>query len=252
LSEKSDEDVIEAFYRFISSPIQTNCKVGKWLSYNRFYPNCGSTDGEWFVCLDNIFKDVNRNKCLVYSFGLADDITFENELSDLGCTVHAYDPTVTPPEIKNPEIVHFHSIGLSHYHGQMTLTINQENNRKSDFHVTTLAKAMESNGHTNTSISYLKVDVESSEINSIPEWLQTGALNNVQQIGIEMHTGKVHLTSEERPNVFRQLLKSFQELYKIGFRLVSYAPNLCVGNTSQDQDSKNYYTYADIVFIRSN
>ena len=52
----------------------------------RFYPNCGSTDGEWFVCLDNIFKDVNRNKCLVYSFGLADDITFENELSDLGCT----------------------------------------------------------------------------------------------------------------------------------------------------------------------
>ena len=36
--------------------------------------------------MDNIFKDVNRNKCLVYSFGLADDITFENELSDLGCT----------------------------------------------------------------------------------------------------------------------------------------------------------------------
>ena len=55
--------------------------------------------------------------------------------------------------------------------------------------MTTLAKAMESNGHTDTSISYLKVDVESSEINSIPEWLQTGALNNVQQIGIEMHTG---------------------------------------------------------------
>ena len=52
----------------------------------RFYPNCGSTDGEWFVCMDNIFKDVDRNKCLVYSFGLADDITFENELSDLGCT----------------------------------------------------------------------------------------------------------------------------------------------------------------------
>ena len=52
----------------------------------RFFPNCGSTDGEWFVCMDNIFEDVNRNKCLVYSFGLADDITFENELSDLGCT----------------------------------------------------------------------------------------------------------------------------------------------------------------------
>ena len=53
---------------------------------HRFYPNCGSTDGEWFVCMDNIFKDVKRNKCVVYSFGLADDITFENELSDLGCT----------------------------------------------------------------------------------------------------------------------------------------------------------------------
>ena len=55
--------------------------------------------------------------------------------------------------------------------------------------MTTLAKAVESNGHANSTISYLKVDVESSEIKSIPEWLQTGALKNVRQIGIEMHTG---------------------------------------------------------------
>ena len=76
-------------------------------------------------------------------------------------------------------------------------------------------------------------------------------MNYVVVCSYLMHAGKVHLTSEERPKVFRQLLNSFQELYKIGFRLVSYAPNLCVGNMSQDQDNKNYYTYADIVFIRS-
>ena len=44
-----------------------------------------------------------------------------------------------------------------------------------------------------------------------------------------MHAGKVHQTHEERPNFFRQLIKSLQELKKIGFRKVSYAPNL--GNT---------------------
>ena len=57
-----------------------------------------------------------------------------------------------------------------------------------------LAKAVESNRQTNALILYLKVDVESSEIKSIPEWLQTGALSNVQQISIEMHTGMVMVT----------------------------------------------------------
>ena len=92
--------------------------------------------------------------------------------------------------------------------------------------------------------------MESSEIKAIPEWLESGILRNVRQIGIEMHTGKVHLTGEERPGVFRQLLKSFWELYQLGFRLISYAPNLCV-STSQDQYGAHHYTYADLVFYKS-
>ena len=55
----------------------------------RFFPNCGSSDGEWYVCMDNIYQDVQRNKCLVYSFGISDDLTFEEEMAGIGCNVHA-------------------------------------------------------------------------------------------------------------------------------------------------------------------
>ena len=196
--------------------------------------------------MDNIYQDVRNKECLVYSFGISDDLTFEEEMTALGCKVHAYDPTVKPVS----DSVHIHNMGLAHFTGKMTLTINHDNNRKSDpLDVMTLAEAIKVNGDTEATISYLKVDVESSEIKAIPEWLDSKVLKNVNQIGIEMHTGKVHLTGEERPQVFRGLLKSFLEFYHLGFRLISYSPNLCVSQT-QDQYGARYYTYADIVFYR--
>ena len=196
--------------------------------------------------MDNIYQDVQRNKCLVYSFGISDDLTFEEEMAGIGCKVHAYDPTVRPVS----QSVRIHNVGLAHYTGNMTLTINHDNNRKSDpLSVMTLADAISANEELESTISYLKVDVEASEIKAIPEWLESNVLKNVKQIGIEMHTGKVHLTGEERPQIFKELLKSFLEFYQLGFSLISYSPNLCVSQ-SQDQYGARYYTYADIVFYK--
>ncbi len=50
-------------------------------------------------------------QCLVYSFGVGGDISFERHLSSLGCTIHAFDPTVNEP--KNlPANFHFKKLGV--------------------------------------------------------------------------------------------------------------------------------------------
>jgi hypothetical protein len=52
-------------------------------------------------------------QCLVYSFGVGGDHTFEDTLDKLGCTIHAYDPTMNQKEYKMSENIYFHPVGLS-------------------------------------------------------------------------------------------------------------------------------------------
>jgi len=60
---------------------------GQWLS------RCGGLDGNKYVCLDDLYNDVQNGKCLIYSFGIFADWTFEEAMANLGCTIRAFDPT---------------------------------------------------------------------------------------------------------------------------------------------------------------
>ena len=44
----------------------------------------GPLDGQKFVCMDKLYKAIQNDSCLVYSFGLADDWDFEVTLAHLG------------------------------------------------------------------------------------------------------------------------------------------------------------------------
>ena len=80
--------------------------------------------------------------------------------------------------------------------------------------MTTLGDALRSNGHDESTVSYLKVDVENSEVEAIPEWISSGALENVRQIGVELHNYKLGetrrsaSTSEELPPVISTRVSS--------------------------------------------
>ena len=245
----SEDTVIDHFQRILALPLQTACHVGKWVSLKRWLYNCGSTDGERYLCMDNFYKDIPEQKCVIYSFGIADDFTFEREMGSLGCIVHAYDPTVnlTSYPAKN---VHFKKLGLGHLKGKMKMTINYDNNRLSEpLPTTTLKDAIVSNGDLGKEITYLKIDIESSEIKAIPEWIKSGVLKNVRQIGIELHTGKVFFNDKiKQARAAKSLLRAISKLHDLGFRHISYSPNTCVGK-SQDSGGQ-YYTFADIVLFR--
>ena len=237
----------DRFYNVLSLPLQTVCEKsvkigGEWLTY------CGFLDGDKYVCFDKLQKNLDNGDCLVYSFGIADDWSFEDLMAGLGCEVRAFDPTIDAPE-KRGDKISFKKLGLSHFTGKTTVKMNQAGNKAVKAEVVTLKDAIAAFGDEGREIAYLKVDVEGSELKAIPDWVDDGSLSHVTQIGMELHTGPVHLKPEKAAKTYEKLIRAFQKMHtKLGFRLLNYSPNGCVGK-GQDPERK-YYTYFDVVFYK--
>jgi hypothetical protein len=107
---------------------------------------------------------------------------------------------------------------------------------------------MKTNGDENRTITYLKMDVEGAELTCLGQFLKSGVLQNTQQIGIEMHTGKQIATNSIR-KVLKAVIKAFKEMYLLGFRLVAYNPNGCMGKAHDPE--RLYYNYHDLLFYKS-
>ena len=66
----------------------------------------------------------------------------------------------------------------------------------------------------------IKIDIEGAEQEGLPIWIKDGSLDNVAQIGIEMHV---------MDNTLEQLMewtRIFQSLHEIGFRIIAQDTNL--------------------------
>ena len=76
------------------------------------YRPCHAMDGQKYVCMDDLMMDVKNQECVVYSFGISSEYTFEEMMASFGCKVYAYDPTIDAPTFKYSSI-EFKKIGLS-------------------------------------------------------------------------------------------------------------------------------------------
>ena len=85
-------EVRDQFYSIANMPLQSVCTVGKFFG-GQWLGGCGGLDGNKYVCLDHFYQDVINKKCLIYSFGIAGDWSFEESMAELGCTIRAFDPT---------------------------------------------------------------------------------------------------------------------------------------------------------------
>ena len=95
-------------------------------------------DGDKFVCMDHIEMD---KPCLIYSFGIKNDWSFEDFMDSAGCEIHAHDPTVNFPPTRGKHIK-FYKKGVK---------------AKPDASSDTLANILMKNGHLDSVIEYLKV-----------------------------------------------------------------------------------------------
>lgn len=73
----------------------------------------GCLDGHKFVCLDNLYEDVLKNECLIYSFGINNEWSFEENMISMGCTIRSFDPTIDGSSKPETDLVTFQKIGLA-------------------------------------------------------------------------------------------------------------------------------------------
>ena len=127
---------------------------------------------------------------------------------------------------------------------------SDHDNEKSLVQVLTLEDTIRSFGDEGKTIHYLKVDVEGHELKAIHNWLDSGILEVVQQIGLELHTGYDYIEKNQTAEVLYQILKTLKEIEdKYRFKLIDYKSNGCVGKDG-DVIGQLYHTFFDIVLMK--
>merc|ERR1712156_224698 len=76
----TNEEAMERFYNEVSTPLQGVCQSMKRLG-GRWWSHWKAVDGDKFVCLDSF----DPNDCLVYTFGISNDWSFEDTMARLNC-----------------------------------------------------------------------------------------------------------------------------------------------------------------------
>jgi len=210
----------------------------------------GSYDGEWWVCLDDgRLMSSKARACIVYSFGIGSDWSFEEMMgtgdtfgfsrSELvrnkqgrGCDVFAFDPSMgQAAHVHQPGTVWFQPTGLGAVDEQImepqSSTVNWDNGRPKSrppgqWAMGTLSSLMQSLGHSH--ISLLKVDVEGYEWGALLVACESGILRKVDQLVLEVHLvpSASHIAKLGGAIVFRKVIESLESQ---GFLLFHSVPN---------------------------
>lgn len=167
-------------------------------------------DGQKAVCFDPEVKLVWQ-RCLVYSFGINQEWSFEDQMAGFGCKVYAFDPSTNETDHDRGDMIHFYHIGLSN--------IDEITDNGWNLHsLSSIYKNFSMFYHAERKIiDYLKIDVESYEWRVIPQILESGMLDRIRQIGIEFHlpTSKNTTLSDLRALV--RIVKSLEDYGMVRF-----------------------------------
>ncbi|KAK3101365.1 hypothetical protein FSP39_003029 [Pinctada imbricata] len=176
------------FHRFVSSNqvlCHQNIRVGNVVS------------GGWNVCHDPAYRP--SSPCLVYSFGINDDWTFDEDMvATYGCEVHSFDPSIDRKSYHYSNQVHFHNLGLG----------GKDYKTSTGWELRTVDTIMKMLGHSDRIIDILKMDAEGAEIPALKQMFKTGTLRKVRQLNVEYH-GKGNL----------DMVLVAKNLHDLGFRI---------------------------------
>ncbi|XP_046334938.2 probable methyltransferase-like protein 24 isoform X1 [Haliotis rufescens] len=142
--------------------------------------------GNWHVCMDHPYTI--KPPCIVYSFGISNDWTFDDAMGKHGCEVHCFDPSIGKQDFNRSPNVHFHNLGIAGYDSD-TFEARKDVyvHHKQIWKIRRLKSVMEMLGHANKTIDVLKIDVETSEWPTAKDLVGSGVLSKVRQFLIEWH-----------------------------------------------------------------
>jgi hypothetical protein len=163
--------------------------------------------GQKTVCLDPQVAP-KPNECLVYSFGIDNEWSFDEQMELYGCEVFSFDPSMGVENHNHSRSIHFYNWGLGNkdeYDNNLNWTIRS---------LSSIYKTL-SIIHGNKVIDYLKIDIEYSEWLALPQIIESGILSNVRQLGMEIHLE--HLMPMEKHREWSKILRSVEKKGMIRF-----------------------------------
>ncbi|XP_064596278.1 uncharacterized protein LOC135462903 [Liolophura sinensis] len=207
--DQSPAQVEENFFRYIESK-DVRCAMAQRLGHPH--------DGGWNVCLSPPYG--LKKPCIVFSFGINNDWQFDEAVSILyKCKVYSYDPSMNMQSHDRGEHIHFEPTGLG----------GRDETNHNGWKLRTFHTYLINLDLTEKAIDYLKFDIEYSEWSALETMATDGSLENVRQIGFEIHTPELFRAFKMNiPSKKHDYLKMYQTLAKleeIGFRRYDHRRN---------------------------
>ncbi|KAH9514292.1 hypothetical protein Btru_028640 [Bulinus truncatus] len=179
------------------------------------------TDGGWDTCMDSPYKPAAP--CTVYSFGIADDFSFDNAVVDkLDCSVHSFDPSIDVKSNQRGEKKYFYKMGIA----------DSDRTLNNGWPMSKLETIRASLKHLKTPITILKLDIEEWEWEVLPDLLTSDQLKTVNQLLMEFHQcDGCSKYNPEQPDKeppkerYIHMLQLLRQLHQQNFRIFHHHDN---------------------------
>jgi len=151
---------------------RSSCRLAHDFGGN-VWPKVG-LDGQKSICMDAEIKP-DEEHCLVYSFGISNEWSFDEAMQTFGCTIHSFDPSMDLGDHQHSQNISFYNLGL----GDRDERWHEPANGIRNWSIRSLDSIYRQLGHEDRFIDYLKIDIEHSEWIALPQILKSGMLDRV-------------------------------------------------------------------------
>lgn len=204
------------------------------------FKRAGKSNDGGYIMTDDFYSGDN----IAYSFGISNDVSWDDFMADNEYEVFMYDPTINKLP-KNRNAFHYFKEGLSGEYNPATK-------------MNTLENFISINNHKKYKNMILKIDIEGSEWNFL-ETVKSSTLNQFDQILFEFHDlikGGTDKELEKRLSGLKKLNKTHQLIHLHGNNsgYYIYADGALYPNVMEATYVKKskYDTYKDNVFLPTN
>ena len=224
----------EQIHEYLLWTNQSSCQISQYFGgFLVSSPNGMkvSFDGQKAVCLDYAVAPP-PNKCLVYSFGINNEWSFDDAMELYGCEIFSFDPSMNVSNHNRTESIHFYQMALD------DVDKDEWNKSKSipSRTLSTIYKMLKSlHGGDSSIIDYLKIDVETNEWRVLPQMIESGMMDKVRQLAVE-----IHLDCDQSIDNCRQQAGILQSLEDYGMVRFDSKPNMYSKSLNNDSVFNSY------------